>query len=88
MVIVSLLLDMMKKDWVEGLKKEIWKVEQTRGHISLFLKDSWGLLTLCGRVLDPNTSGVRQTVLEEAHNPKFSIHPGPKKIYRDPRMCY
>ena len=35
-VIISPLLDMIKKVQVEGLKKENWKVERIREHIPLF----------------------------------------------------
>ena len=34
------------------------------------------------------TGGVRQKILEETHKPKFSIHPGAIKMYRDLRLSY
>lgn len=42
MVVTSPLFDLIKKDQVEGLKKEIWKVERIRGQIHLFVRDSHG----------------------------------------------
>ncbi|KAJ9557272.1 hypothetical protein OSB04_011886 [Centaurea solstitialis] len=55
--------------------------------------------TGCGRVFlltteeakvepDVVTSGARQTLLEEAHKSRFSIHPGATKMYRDLRADY
>ena len=63
-------------------------MERIRGQYPLFVKDSRGLLTQCGRVWGPMSGGVRQRLLEEAHKSKFSIHPGATKMYRDLRMCY
>ena len=40
MVIISSLLDLIKKAQVEGLKKENWKEKRIRGQISLFDRDS------------------------------------------------
>lgn len=45
MLITSSLLDLIRKDQVEALKKENWKVERIRGRIPSFFIDSWGLLT-------------------------------------------
>ena len=43
-------MDLIKEARAEGLKKENWKTEWIRGHISLFVRDSRGLLTQFGRV--------------------------------------
>ncbi|KAJ9558505.1 hypothetical protein OSB04_013119 [Centaurea solstitialis] len=40
------------------------------------------------RVWIPLAGGARQTLLEEAHKSKFSIHPGATKMYRDLRADY
>ena len=88
MVIISPLMDMIMKSQVEGLTKENWKAERIRGKIPLFVRDNKGLLTLCGRVWVPTTGGARQTVLEEAHKSKFSIHPGSTKMYRYLKLSY
>ena len=82
MVVTSPLLDLIKEAQVKGLKKENWKTERIRGHIPLFVRDSQGLLTRCGRVWVSITGGVRQTILEEAHKSKFSINPFPWFVKR------
>ena len=45
MKVISPLLDMIKEAQEEGLKREEWKIEWIRGKISLFDRDSHGLLT-------------------------------------------
>ncbi|KAL3523596.1 hypothetical protein ACH5RR_016430 [Cinchona calisaya] len=40
-------------------------------------------LWMKGRLCVPNDPKLRKSVLEEAHNSKFSIHPGSTKMYRD-----
>ncbi|KAJ9564125.1 hypothetical protein OSB04_000091 [Centaurea solstitialis] len=49
---------------------------------------STGLLTRHGRVWVPLAGGARQTLLEEAHKSRFSIHPGATNMYRDLRVDY
>ena len=88
MTMISPLLDMIKEAQVKGVKKENWKIEKIRGQYPLFVKDSRGLLTQCGRVWVPVTGGVRQRILEEAYKSNFSIHPRPTKMYRDLRLSY
>ena len=82
MIIVSPLLDMIKKVQVEGFKRENWKEESIWFHILLFVRDYRGLLTQCGRFWLPVSGGIRQTLLEEAHKSKFSIHQGATKMYK------
>ena len=74
MILVSPSLDLIKKAQVEGLKRENWKEEEIRGQISLFVRDSRGLLIQYDRVWVVVAGGVRQTLLKEAHKSKFSIH--------------
>lgn len=44
-----------------------------------------GVLRLQGRVCVPNVDGLRKLILEEAHNSRYSIHPGAAKMYQDLR---
>ncbi|KAL7595475.1 hypothetical protein Lser_V15G28376 [Lactuca serriola] len=86
MSVTSPLLDLIKEAQIEGLKEENQKNEKTRGQISTFIRDIRGLLTKCGRVWVLFSGGVRQTLLEEVHKSKFSIHLGTTKMYRDLRL--
>ena len=88
MTVISPLLEMIKDAKVEGVKKDNWKVERIRVSYPLFLKDSCGLLTQCGRVWVQTAGGVRCKILEAGHESKFSIYLGAMKMYRDLRLSY
>ena len=60
----------------------------TMGEIEKFATGSRGLLTRCGWVWVPHFGRIRQTMLEEAHKSRFSIHPGGTKTYWDLRLSY
>ncbi|KAJ9555712.1 hypothetical protein OSB04_010326 [Centaurea solstitialis] len=62
--------------------------ERVRGQLPLMVRDSRGLLTRHARVWVPHAGDARQTLLEEAHKSRFSIHPGATKMYRDLRTDY
>ncbi|XP_070002672.1 uncharacterized protein [Nicotiana sylvestris] len=47
-----------------------------------------GVLRLQGRLCVPNSHGLRERILEEAHSLRYSIHPGATKMYRDLRKHY
>ncbi|KAJ9556252.1 LOW QUALITY PROTEIN: hypothetical protein OSB04_010866 [Centaurea solstitialis] len=59
-----------------------------QGQLPQLVTDSRGLLTRFGRVWVPVTGEARQTLLDEAHKSKFSIHPGATKMYRDLKTDY
>ncbi|XP_070041025.1 uncharacterized protein [Nicotiana tomentosiformis] len=46
------------------------------------------ILQFQGRLCVPNVDGLREKILEEAHNSQYSIHPGATKMYRDLRQHY
>ncbi|KAJ9547715.1 hypothetical protein OSB04_020258 [Centaurea solstitialis] len=60
--------------------------ERIKGQLAKLVTDSRGLLTRSGRVWVPESCEARQTLLDEAHKSKFSIHPGATKMYRDLRV--
>lgn len=47
-----------------------------------------GTILVNGRVCVPNDTGLRDEILKEAHQSKFSIHPGANKMYRDLKRYY
>src|SRR5690606_34304397 len=47
-----------------------------------------GTILLNGRVCVPKDQGLRDEILKEAHQSKFSIHPGNNKMYRDLKRYY
>ncbi|XP_071939101.1 uncharacterized protein [Coffea arabica] len=53
----------------------------------LELKDD-GSLWKEGRICVPRDEGLKQELLKEAHNLRFSIHPSGTKMYRDLKKNY
>ncbi|KAG7543335.1 Integrase catalytic core [Arabidopsis thaliana x Arabidopsis arenosa] len=47
-----------------------------------------GTIVVNGRVSVPNDAGLKEEILQEAHQSKFSIHPGMNKMYRDLKRYY
>ena len=45
--------------------------------------DGQGILRFNSRIWVPNVAELKNTILQEAHNSKFSIHPGSTKMYQD-----
>lgn len=88
MIIFSPMLDLIKKAQVERLEKENYKEERIRDQITLFFRDSHGLLTQCDKLWVPVASGLRKILLDKAHKMKFSIHPEATKMYRNMRLSY
>ncbi|WMV37440.1 hypothetical protein MTR67_030825, partial [Solanum verrucosum] len=48
----------------------------------------YGVLRHQRRLCVPDVDGLRETILEEAHGSRYSIHPGATKMYRDLREIY
>ncbi|KAJ9561836.1 hypothetical protein OSB04_006996 [Centaurea solstitialis] len=71
-----------------AVKEGNQKKERIKGQVEPLIADSRGLLTRYGRVWVPVSCEARQTLLDEAHKSKFSIHPGATKMYRDLRTDY
>ncbi|XP_070037217.1 uncharacterized protein [Nicotiana tomentosiformis] len=47
-----------------------------------------GVLCLQGRLCVPKVDGLRERILDEAHNSRYSIHTGATKMHRDLRQHY
>ncbi|XP_070043151.1 uncharacterized protein [Nicotiana tomentosiformis] len=47
-----------------------------------------GVLRMPGRICVPNVGGLKELILEEAHNSRYSIHRGAAKMYQDLRQHY
>ncbi|KAL8147636.1 hypothetical protein AgCh_005093 [Apium graveolens] len=46
-------------------------------------KDSKGMFRFSSRIWIPNVTELKNEILREAHNSRFSIHPGSTKMYQD-----
>ncbi|KAL2240784.1 UNVERIFIED_CONTAM: Transposon Tf2-12 polyprotein [Sesamum indicum] len=47
-----------------------------------------GVIVNGGRVCVPDTDGLREAILQEAHNSPYAMHPGTTKMYRNLRPYY
>ncbi|KAH0689070.1 hypothetical protein KY289_016428 [Solanum tuberosum] len=56
--------------------------------VDVFSQGGDGVLRYQGRLCVPNVDELRQHILAEAHNSRYSIHPGATKMYRDLREVY
>ncbi|KAH0669578.1 hypothetical protein KY285_023739 [Solanum tuberosum] len=64
------------------------KASVSSGKVEVFSQGGDGALRYQGRLCVPCVDGVRERVLDEAHNSFYSIHPGSTKMYRDLRDVY
>ncbi|KAJ9539518.1 hypothetical protein OSB04_032251 [Centaurea solstitialis] len=88
MTVTTSLIEMIRQSQVEAVREGNQERERIKGQVDQLVADSRGLLTRYGRVWVPVSCEARQTLLEEAHKSKFSIHPGATKMYRDLRTDY
>ena len=56
--------------------------------VEVFSQGGDGLLRYQGRLCVPDVGELRQHILTESHNSKYSIHPGSTKMYRDQQEVY
>ena len=47
-----------------------------------------GVLRRVNRLCVPDVHGLRQRILQEAHNAPYSVHPGVTKMYQDVKGMY
>jgi hypothetical protein len=53
-----------------------------------FSEDSKGTLWLGKRICVPNQKPIKESILREAHDSAYSIHPGSTKMYKDLKTHY
>ncbi|KAK9057437.1 hypothetical protein SSX86_022272 [Deinandra increscens subsp. villosa] len=88
LVITSSILDSIKKAQEEAVKEENWKKERIKGVVKDLVHEDNGLKYRFGRIWIPNTCGVKELLLDEAHKSRYSIHPGATKMYHDLKREY
>lgn len=88
MTVTTSLIELIKRSQGDAIKEENQKKERIKGQLAQLISDSRGLLTRYGRVWVPALCEARQTLLDEAHKSKFSIHPGATKMYQDLKSDY
>ncbi|KAL8133603.1 hypothetical protein AgCh_008888 [Apium graveolens] len=74
------LVEKIKKCQEEVMEKE--KNQLTGEEINTQRDEQW-ILWFFSRIWIPHVPELKNEILQEAHNSRFSIHPGSTKIYRD-----
>jgi hypothetical protein len=59
-----------------------------RGKAPDFTKDDQGTIWFKNQICVPNAGDLRKTILREAHDSAYSIHPGSTKMYQDLKQRY
>jgi hypothetical protein len=60
----------------------------TEGRGPDFTKDEQGTIWFMDRICVPEIDSFRETILKEAHDSAYSIHPGSTKMYQDLKQKY
>jgi hypothetical protein len=58
------------------------------GKVPEFREDEQGTIWFKNRICVPEIKHLRETILKEAHDSTFSIHPGSTKMYQDLKQKY
>jgi hypothetical protein len=60
----------------------------TEGRGPEFTKDEQGIIWFKDKICVPDIESLRETILKEAHDSDYSIHPGSTKMYQDLKRKY
>jgi hypothetical protein len=60
----------------------------TEGRGPEFTEDEQGTIWFKNRICVPEITSLRETILKEAHDSNYSIHPGSTKMYQDLKQKY
>jgi hypothetical protein len=60
----------------------------TEGRVPEFTEDEQGTVWFKNRICVPDIESLRETILKEAHDSDYSIHPGSTKMYQDLKRKY
>jgi hypothetical protein len=60
----------------------------TEGRGPKFIEDEQGTIWFKNQICVPNIDSLRETILKEAHDSDYSIHPGRTKMYQDLKQKY
>jgi hypothetical protein len=75
------LMDRLKQAQTSALEEENAKNEEMLKTFQQFVKGKDGLLRMGTRIWVLMYGGLRELILEEAHNSKYLMHPGSDKMY-------
>jgi hypothetical protein len=84
----SILEQEIRKGQLEDI--EIKEIRETmeKGKATDFTEDDQGIIWFRNRICVPDVGDLRKTILREAHDSTYSIHPGSTKMYQDLKQRY
>jgi hypothetical protein len=71
----------IRKGQIGDVKIQEIKDLITEGRGSNFTEDELGTIWFKNRICVPEIDSIRETILKEAHDSAYSIHPGSTKMY-------
>ncbi|WMV50028.1 hypothetical protein MTR67_043413 [Solanum verrucosum] len=84
----SFLMDVKSKQDLDPILVEL-KESILKNSVEAFSQGGNGVLRYQSRLCVPDVDGLREKILEKAHDLRYSINPGVIKIYRDLReVCW
>ncbi|XP_070022248.1 uncharacterized protein [Nicotiana sylvestris] len=84
----SSLVECIKATQYEDERLCKYKDDALDGKNKDMVVESDGVLRMGGRLCVANVDGLRQAILEEAHNFRYTIYPGSTKMYYDLKQFY
>ncbi|XP_075102717.1 uncharacterized protein LOC142177538 [Nicotiana tabacum] len=84
----SSLVERIKATQYEAERLCKYRDEALAGKIKDMIVESDGVLRMGDRLCVADVDGLRHAILEEAHNSKYTIHPGSTKMYHDLKQFY
>ena len=88
MEIYSTLEQDIRKSQLQDEKLQGIKQQMKEGKAPHFREDEQGTIWLKQRICVPDVKALRETILREAHESAYSIHPGNTKMYQDLKEYY
>jgi hypothetical protein len=70
----------------EKIQEIKWNIKE--GKSPEFTEDDQGVLWYKGRICVPNIKGIKNLILQEAHDSAYFIHPKGNKMYQDLKFSY
>nr|XP_009757998.1 PREDICTED: uncharacterized protein LOC104210735 [Nicotiana sylvestris] len=84
----SSLVERIKATQYEDERLCKYRDEALAGKIKDMIVESDGVLRMGDRLCVADVDGLRHAILEEAHNSKYTIHPGSTKMYHGLKQFY
>jgi hypothetical protein len=78
----------IRKGHISDVKIQEIKDLITEGRGPEFTEDEQGTIWFKNRICVPEINSLRETILKEAHDSAYSIHPGSTKMYQDLKKMY